>query len=193
MEILGPVEDWAESMKPLIEDGLVDRIQSSFIPAAQHVWEALKTIAEWIFLSKDWIVPLTVAVGTFIARFHMLVGSSIEFLLYWVLHIAVFVVPLVLVWGIGFRPQWKDFFRTWLLAIFWAVFIISINAWLGTNYGFVNHQPEGASLIDWLGPWPVYVVLMAVIAGGLWALMTLPWIQTEPDRVKAAEEQHDIR
>lgn len=78
MEILGPVEDWAESMKPLIEDGLVDRIQSSFIPAAQHVWEALKTIAEWIFLSKDWIVPLTVAVGTFIARFHMLVGSSIR-------------------------------------------------------------------------------------------------------------------
>ena len=123
----------------------------------------------------------------------MLVGSSIEFLLYWVLHIAVFVVPLVLVWGIGFRPQWKDFFRTWLLAIFWAVFIISINAWLDTNYGFVNHQPEGASLIDWLGPWPVYVVLMAVIAGGLWALMTLPWIQIEPDRVKAAEEQHDIR
>ena len=146
MEILGPVEDWAESMKPLIEDGLVDRIQSSFIPAAQHVWEALKTIAEWIFLSKDWIVPLTVAVGTFIATFH--------------------------------HARWL---------------INSINAWLGTNYGFVNHQPEGASLINWLGPWPVYVVLMAVIAGGLWALMTLPWIQIEPDRVKAAEEQHDIR
>ena len=105
----------------------------------------------------------------------MLVGPSAEFLLYWVLHILVFAAPLVMLWGIGFRPKWKDFALTYLLAIGWAVILLPINALLGTNYGFVNHPPEGASLVDWLGPWPIYVVWMALIAGVLWALMTWPW------------------
>ena len=34
----------------------------------------------------------------------MLIGPSVDFLLYWVLHIFVFVAPLVLIWGIVFRP-----------------------------------------------------------------------------------------
>lgn len=105
----------------------------------------------------------------------MLVAPSVDFFLYWVLHIAVFVAPLVLVWGMGFRPQWRDFWRTYVLAIAWAVVLMPMNAWLGTNYGFVNRPPAGASLIDWLGPWPIYVVVMAAIAGILWAVMTLPW------------------
>lgn len=105
----------------------------------------------------------------------MLVAPSVGFFLYWVLHIAVLVAPLVLVWGVGFRPKWRDFWRTYVLAIVWAILIMPMNALLGTNYGFVNHPPDGASLIDWLGPWPIYVVWMAVIAGILWAVMTWPW------------------
>ena len=105
----------------------------------------------------------------------MLVAPSVDFFLYWMLHITVFVVPIVLVWGIGFRPQWRDFWRTYAVAIAWAMVIMPINAILGTNYGFVNHPPDGASLIDLLGPWPIYVVWMAVIAGILWAGMTWPW------------------
>lgn len=105
----------------------------------------------------------------------MLVGPSVEFFLYWALHVFVFAAPLVLVWGIGFRPQWKDFTLTYLLAIGWAILVMPINSWLGTNYGFVNHPPDGASLVDWLGTWPIYVVWMVLIAGVLWALMTWPW------------------
>lgn len=107
----------------------------------------------------------------------MLAGPTVDFLLYWVLHICVLAAPLVLVWGIGFLPQWRDFALTYLLAIGWAILVMPINAWLGTNYGFVNYPPDGASLVDWLGPWPIYVVWMAVIAGSLWALMTWPWTQ----------------
>ena len=106
----------------------------------------------------------------------ILVVPSVDFVLYWVLHITVFVAPLVLVWGIGWRPQWRDFWRTYAVAIAWAMVIMPINVTLGTNYGFVNHPPDGASLIDWLGPWPIYVVWMAVIAGILWAVMTWPWV-----------------
>lgn len=141
-----------------------------FITAAALIWQVRWAAA----VSYYWGLTLNLQA---IVTPHptMLVGSSMGFLLYWVLHIFVFVAPLVLVWGTGFRPQWKDFLRTWVLAIGWALFIMPINAWLGTNYGFVNHQPEGASLIDWLGPWPIYVLWMVLFAGALWALMTWPW------------------
>lgn len=105
----------------------------------------------------------------------MLVGPSVEFLLYWVLHIAVWLAPLALVWGLGFRVQWRDFGITYGVSVAWAALAMSFNAILGTNYAFLNRPPDGASLVDWLGPWPIYVVWLFIIAALLWALMTWPW------------------
>jgi hypothetical integral membrane protein (TIGR02206 family) len=39
----------------------------------------------------------------------------------------------------------------------------AINAGLGSNYLFIMHKPETASLVDVLGPWPWYIVAMEVI------------------------------
>lgn len=106
---------------------------------------------------------------------NMLIGPSVDFAFYWGLHIAVLLAPLALIWGAGHRPQWRDFWVAYGAALLWAAFAMSVNAMLGTNYAFLNHHPEGASLLDFLGPWPLYVLWLAVIAGGAWALMTWPW------------------
>lgn len=119
----------------------------------------------------------------------MLAGPSVDFVLYWVLHIAILVAPLVLVWGVGFRPQWKDFGTTYALAIGWAAMAMGFNTVLGTNYAFLIRPPDGDSLVDWMGPWPIYVVVMVVLAAIIWALMTLPWTATQHKKTphKAAE------
>lgn len=106
---------------------------------------------------------------------NMLIGPSVSFFFYWVLHIAVLMVPLALVWGLGYRPQWRDFAVAYGAAVGWAAFAMAANALLGTNYAFLNRHPDGASLLDFLGPWPVYILWLMLIAGALWALMTWPW------------------
>ncbi|WP_120003188.1 TIGR02206 family membrane protein [Nesterenkonia muleiensis] len=100
---------------------------------------------------------------------------SVNFVFYWGLHIAVFLGPLWLVWGLGHRPQWKDFFIAFTAALLWAGMVMVVNSVLGTNYAFLNRTPEGASLLDFLGPWPIYVLWLVALTGMVWALMTWPW------------------
>lgn len=105
----------------------------------------------------------------------MLSADLVTMFFYWSLHIAVLLAPLALLAARIYRPSWRDFFTAYALALAWVAVVIPINAALGTNYGFLNQPPDGASLIDFLGPWPGYVFWLAVLAGLIWATMTLPW------------------
>ena len=46
---------------------------------------------------------------------------------------------------------------------------------LGTNYGFTVATPAGGSVLDFLGPWPWYLLWMQVPALALMYLLTLPF------------------
>lgn len=111
-----------------------------------------------------------------------LVGPTVGFLFYWVLHIAVLLTSLALVWGLGHRPRWRDYAVAYCAALAWGALAMTCNALLGTNYAFLNGPPEGASLIDALGPWPLYVLWLAVGAAAVWALMTWPWTRRRERR-----------
>jgi hypothetical integral membrane protein (TIGR02206 family) len=50
-----------------------------------------------------------------------------------------------------------------------------INRALGTNYGYLNGKPGGASLLDVLGDWPWYLLVALAVAAAVWALITWPW------------------
>ena len=75
----------------------------------------------------------------------------------------------------GFRPGWASLRRVLVGVNFYLVFVGLVNWMLGSNYMFIAHKPETASLMDFLGPWPWYILAIEAIAGVLFTLMCLPF------------------
>ncbi|MBU9765688.1 TIGR02206 family membrane protein [Mycobacterium sp. TNTM28] len=98
-----------------------------------------------------------------------------EFLAFWSIHLLVVWAAIYLTWGRGMRPSWRGYRLVVLVTAVWAVTTMVFNRWAGTNYGFLNAKPATASLLDLMGPWPVYVLVASAAVAVVWALMTWPW------------------
>jgi len=98
-----------------------------------------------------------------------------RFIVFWAMHILIVWAAVFLTFGLGHRPDWRGYRRTVLITATWMLVLYPINLLLGTNYGFVNGKPATGSMLDVMGPWPVYLVVEVLIVGTVWALMTWPW------------------
>lgn len=99
-------------------------------------------------------------------------NPPLEFAAYWFLHGVALAAPVLLVWGLGYRPTWRGYVFAFAATLGWAVVAMTVNAITGANYGYLAHAPAGASILDLLGGWPVYLVWEAVLVAAVWALMT---------------------
>lgn len=148
-----------------------------------HLSDVLRFVAGYALLTRArWAVAVTYYWGLTLNPQAMLTPNLvystfpvIDFAAYWAQHILVMWAPIYLVWGLGKRPDWRSYRAAVLITVGWAVVAFMINSALGTNYGYLNRKPVTASLLDVLGPWPVYLLseLAAVLL--VWALITWPW------------------
>lgn len=82
-------------------------------------------------------------------------------------------MPLVSGWRLA-PPWWKGPLTAMLWINGYLVIAMAVNAWLGTNFGFAARKPVNPSLLDHLGPWPLYLVWMELLAAALFVLLALP-------------------
>ena len=97
------------------------------------------------------------------------------FLTFFTLHVLVVWAAIYLTWGRRMRPTWRSFRFAIIVTLVWVAFTFTFNSITGTNYGYLNRKPPTASVLDVLGPWPVYLVVEITIVLIVWALMTWPW------------------
>ena len=98
-----------------------------------------------------------------------------RFLAFWAIHLLVVWAAIYLTWGRGMRPRWRSYRFAVVTTLVWVAVTITFNSIVGTNYGFLNRKPATASLLDVLGPWPVYLLTAGGLVLIVWALMTWPW------------------
>jgi hypothetical integral membrane protein (TIGR02206 family) len=97
-----------------------------------------------------------------------------QFFGYWVRHLSPVWAAVYLV-GAGVGPTWRGYRFVLALTTLWAATVMMLNARFGSNYGYLNAKPVTHSLLDFLGPWPWYVLVEAVLIIVGWALLTWPW------------------
>jgi hypothetical integral membrane protein (TIGR02206 family) len=98
-----------------------------------------------------------------------------EFVVFFGLHGLVLVAALVLVFGLGLRPRPGAPLRVFGITAGWAALVGLVNLALGTNYMYLRHKPIVPTLLDWMGPWPVYIGAGAAVALGLFLVLALPF------------------
>lgn len=109
-----------------------------------------------------------------------------QYLGFWFIHLVVVWGAVYLTWGRGIRPNWRSYRIAVAVTSAWMVVTFAFNRLTGSNYGFLNGKPSTGSLLDVLGPWPLYVVVGAVAVFVLWALMTWPWTRAARDHASPA-------
>ena len=140
---------------------------------------ALITQARWAVV-VTWFWGLTLNMQSVLTPdLNYFVWVPLEFVEYWIAHAAGVLAPVVLVWGLGYRPTWRGYGLAYAATVAWAVIAVTGNALTGANYGYLNRAPAGPSILDLLGPWPQYLLVEAVLIAAVWAAMTLPWVMVD--------------
>lgn len=100
---------------------------------------------------------------------------SWAFVGFFLLHGLVVVAAAVVTFGFDRPPREGAPWRVFALTNAYALVVGIVNAAFGTNYLFLRAKPQGATLLDWFGPWPVYLFAAEAAALGLFLLLDLPF------------------
>jgi hypothetical integral membrane protein (TIGR02206 family) len=97
------------------------------------------------------------------------------FLLFFGLHGLVVVSAVTLTAGLGVTPRRGAPRRVFLWTIAYAVLVAAVNQAFGTNFLFLCAKPDNRTLLDYLGPWPVYLLVCAAIGCAAFHILELPF------------------
>ncbi len=98
---------------------------------------------------------------------------------YWLLHVSIIGAVAYAVAVYGLRPRLSSLVRAYVALVVYVVVAKGLNTVLGTNYAFTQRKLDTASILDALGPYPVYIVQALGVALALFVLVYLPvWIGT---------------
>jgi len=117
------------------------------------MWHPSYRVHEILFF---WIL-----VGTLQANLspHLYNGfPNFIFIKYWMVHGGLVVYTLYITRVLRYYPNWKSIWRSFGVLQLYMVIIYGANLILDSNYLYLIRKPPTASILDYLGPWPVYVL-----------------------------------
>ncbi len=75
----------------------------------------------------------------------------------------------------GYRPTWSGLLKTFYLTASLMIPIGLINWLIGSNYFFISHKPDSASLLDFMGPWPFYLLPLICVGFVIFCITYIPF------------------
>jgi hypothetical integral membrane protein (TIGR02206 family) len=122
-----------------------------------------------------WFWALT---GTLLAALTPAVSGSFpdwRWLLYFAMHGGVIAAAVVLVLGCGIRPRAGAAWRAFGWTVVYAGMVAVVDLVTGANFLWLRAKPAQPTLLDWLGPWPVYLLAAGAIGLAGFHHLALPF------------------
>jgi hypothetical integral membrane protein (TIGR02206 family) len=86
-----------------------------------------------------------------------------DYFFYFFCHGMVIVCIIFATCAFDYRPTVGSIWRAFLATAIYATIIAPVNWLLGTNFLYLSAKPRSATLFDYLGPWPWYVLSVAPV------------------------------
>ncbi|MGD8189904.1 TIGR02206 family membrane protein [Brevibacillus ginsengisoli] len=100
----------------------------------------------------------------------------VRFFHFFIAHAAIIWASLYMTWVKQYQPTLVSIWKTMGLLNGLLVVALIVNKGTGGNYMFVSHKPGNPSLIDYLGPYPWYILSLEVVAVVIFFLLYLPFV-----------------
>jgi hypothetical integral membrane protein (TIGR02206 family) len=133
------------------------------------------------FLEYTWAYDLSYYMGmTWVIQAWLTPDCCYDFPDFWFVNILLghalgLVLVAVFTLGMDRRPRRGSPIRSYLINQVFITFVGLVNWQLHTNYMFLSAKPAGQSLMDLLGPWPIYVGWLHVYFAGAFIGWSIPW------------------
>ena len=95
---------------------------------------------------------------------------------FFVSHGTLIFASLYMTWVGGLRPTHKSIWKVMGITNIYLVIIAGFNTLTNGNYLFICHKPETGSIMDAMGPWPWYVLVLEVVAVISFYIYYLPFV-----------------
>lgn len=99
-------------------------------------------------------------------------------------HMAIILAVLFMTWVESCRPTLKSVGKTLLATNGYALLVGMVNYFAGGNYLYLCSKPQGASLLDYLGPWPWYILSLEIILVISCLICYLPCLPRDMEKPK---------
>ncbi len=96
------------------------------------------------------------------------------FLKYWFVHAGLVVYIIFVTVAFKLFPDTGSIWRAFGWMQIYTVCMFGLNRLLGSNYFYIQRKPPTASILDYFGPWPWYLLVCEAIALVLYFLAYLP-------------------
>ncbi len=90
-------------------------------------------------------------------------------------HGGVITSVLFVVWSKLLRPRPGCLWRSFAILNFYMAVVGAFNAVFHTNYMYLCRKPAAGSVLNYMGPWPVYLVAGEGLALAIFTLLWLPF------------------
>lgn len=100
---------------------------------------------------------------------------SFDYFRYWIAHLGLLVIIFYFVFVFKMKPKFKSVFKAFLALQVYVLLMMALNYFLDANYFYLNQKPKSASLLDYFGDWPYYILVGQLIIIPLFLLIYLPF------------------
>jgi hypothetical integral membrane protein (TIGR02206 family) len=108
---------------------------------------------------------------------------AFDYFRYWVVHLGLLIIVFYATFVFGMRPTFKSVFKSILALQLYVAMMVIINALLNANYFYLNEKPQSATLLDYFGEWPYYIMVTQIILIPYFLLIYLPFYFTKKKKV----------